>query len=125
MPFMEQRWPTSLFEAAARVALLGCLLTAGCGEDDEPVGDQILVRGIVRDEATNDPLKGARVLFTADTLETAEDRTNEDGEYTVTVEARSLNARVEASKDGYQTRTVSVFVDDVTVQIDVELPRAN
>jgi hypothetical protein len=108
-----------------RVAALAALCALGCGDDDSAVGEQGSISGTVRDEATTARLKGVRVVFIADTLETFEGRTDEDGEYDILVESRSPNGRIEASKSGYQTKTVSVFLDDGTVQIDVDLPPAN
>ncbi|MFT3921739.1 MAG: carboxypeptidase-like regulatory domain-containing protein [Myxococcales bacterium] len=105
-------------------ALAGLLLTSSCGADNEDVGEAGKISGIVRDEATGARLKNAHVIFTSDTLETADGHTDDDGEYDITVTSRSVNGRIEATKQGYLARTVSVFLDDKTVQIDVDLPRA-
>jgi hypothetical protein len=116
---------TARFDRSAlrfRTLLLAvALLSYGCGDDD-PVGDVASISGTVRDEASGDRLKGAKVVFTADTLESYEGRTNGDGEFAITIEARAPNGRLEASKSGYETKTVSVYLDDTTVQIDVGLP---
>ncbi len=108
-----------------RVAALAGLCALGCGDDPESVGALGGIHGTVRDEATKARLKGAKVVFRSDTLETSEGRTDEDGAYELSIHTRSAKGRIEVTKSGYQTKIVSVFLDDTTVQIDVDLPRAN
>jgi len=105
------------------LALAGALCSTSCGDDDPLVGEVGAISGVVRDEETGARLKNAHVIFTSDTLETADDHTDHDGAYHITISSRAPNARIEATKQGYQARTVSVFLDDETVQIDVDLPR--
>jgi hypothetical protein len=99
--------------------LLACALGTGCGEEADGAVGQI--HGTVRNAESGKVIRGARVTFTADTLESAADKTNDEGHYTISVESRSVRGRVEVSKAGYETRVVSVFLDDVEVDIDVNL----
>jgi hypothetical protein len=110
--------------ACGKILLVG-LLALGCGDDEQAIGEAARISGTVRDEASGGRLKGAHVVFTSDTLETAEGRTNDDGEYHLTVATRAVNGRIQASKKGYRDTTVSVYLDDNTVQTDVDLPRAD
>lgn len=124
LPLVRSR---SFARVSARVGLLVALfgVGSGCGDDEEPLGDLARISGTVRDQASDKGLKGVKIVFTSDTLETYEARTDEGGEYDITVEPRVPHGRIEASKSGYQPRSVSVFLDDNTVQIDVDLPRAD
>jgi hypothetical protein len=105
--------------ASGRVALLLVCLAGACGDESEE--DHGLISGTVRDESTGERLKGVKVTFTSDTLEAQEDRTNSEGKYSIFVTTRTPNGRIQASKQGYQRKVVSAFVDSNDVQIDVAL----
>lgn len=110
--------------AAATLALLGgwfaiSLAIASCTDADE--GIHGAVHGTVRDSMTKKPIKGVEVVFVADTLEQADDATDGDGRYAIEVVAASPNGRLTATKAGYETHTVSVFLDDGDVTVDIDL----
>lgn len=100
--------------------LLLTLAGAACGDDVEP-SEPGYIEGTVRDEQSGDRLKGARLVFTSDTLESGEGRSNKDGKYALLVETRTPRGRLRVSKKGYEPRVVSVFLDADRVQIDVDL----
>ena len=103
------------------VALGMCVwLLAGCSDDG---GDSVhaSLHGIVRDARTGKRLSGVKVEFEADTLETASDTTDGSGTYAMNIEAASENGRLTASKTGYVTSTVSAFLDDADVSVDISL----
>lgn len=103
---------------AVMIAALGGA-SAGCaGEDDALHG---AVHGTVRSAASGKGLKGVEVTFVSDTLEEADDTTDADGRFVIHVAARTPSGRLTASKVGYETSTVSVFLDDGEVKIDIEL----
>jgi hypothetical protein len=98
------------------------LAASGCADDN---GGSVhgSVHGTVRDAMTGKHLKGVDVVFVADTLEEASDKTDADGKYAINVSAATPNGRLTASKSGYETRTVSVFLDDGDVTADIQLER--
>jgi hypothetical protein len=107
----------------ARVALTAALAlaSAGCADDDGALHGS--VHGTVRDGASGKALKGVAVAFESDTLEEAADTTDGEGRFSINVSARTPSGRLTASKTGYETRTVSVFLDDGDVNVDIELER--
>jgi hypothetical protein len=110
--------------ALSRAALLLSLslAVAACADDDEDT-IQGTVHGTVRDADTGKPLKGVDVVFEADTLEQADDSTDGDGVFSMQVSAATPTGRLSASKSGYETRTVSVFLDDGDVAVDIDLEK--
>jgi hypothetical protein len=106
-----------------RAAMIGVLgwASAGCaGEGDALHG---AVHGTVRNAASGKGLKGVDVTFVSDTLEEADDTTDAEGRFVIHVAARTPSGRLTASKAGYEASTVSVFLDDGEVKIDIELER--
>lgn len=118
--FASRSLATRALLAPLSGALLLCLTFAGCADDD---GGKVhgAVHGTVRDAMTGKQLKGVDVLFVADTLEEASDTTDGDGKYVINVSAATPSGRLTASKSGYETRTVSVYLDDSDVTVDIEL----
>jgi hypothetical protein len=107
----------------ARSALLFVTLTLGaaaCADDDDGALHGS-VHGTVRDAMSQKVLKGVKVAFVADTLEQAEDKTDDKGRFAISVSAVTPSGRLTAEKAGYETRTVSVFLDDGDVAVDIEL----
>lgn len=109
--------------AGLRLALALCAaLFSACEDSADSVPDESRrVSGVVSDGVSGKELKGVTITFTSDTLDKADDKTNADGEYDLTVATDSRNGRIEAKKSGYDTRVVSVFFDDNAVEIDIEL----
>jgi hypothetical protein len=109
----------------ARTAFLFLSLTLGAGAcaDDDDGSLHGSVHGSVRDAMTQKALKGVKVAFVADTLEQAEDKTDEKGRFAIAVSAATPSGRLTAEKTSYETRTVSVFLDDGDVAVDIELER--
>lgn len=101
-------------------ALAACMMIAGCAEDGSD-GVHASLHGIVRDARSGKRLSGVQVEFRADTLETASDTTDGSGTFAMSVQARSKHGRLTASKAGYVTSTVSAFLDDADVSIDIAL----
>jgi hypothetical protein len=106
-------------------ALLALTLLLGACDETKVGADTASARvhGTVRDAASGKRLKGVRVAYTADTLEQFKDKSDEDGEYSLLVDSRALHGRIEARKDGYAARVVSVYLDAQEVRIDVDLNR--
>jgi hypothetical protein len=116
------------FRAAwlARAFLLGCLSLSACGaEEDEASGAEARVSGTVRDLETRKRLEGVRVVFTSDTLEMAEDRTNDEGDFSILVNSRVRTGRLRASKSGYEAKQASVYLDEADVRVEMALPPAD
>jgi hypothetical protein len=115
-------WRAPRPRARLRGAVLGaCVwLFAACGDDG---GDAVhaSLHGIVRDARSGKRLSGVEVEFEADTLETASDTTDSSGVYAMNVGAAAKNGRLTASKPGYVTSTVSAYLDDADVSIDISL----
>lgn len=112
----------------ARVALTALIVLAsyGCADDDGgPANpeDGVVLRGEVRDASTGSPIKDAKVIFRSDAHDEADDRTDREGRFVMTVFSRSDTGRIEARKGGYDTAVVSVYLDDADVRIDVDLER--
>ncbi len=95
--------------------------SAGCADDDDALHGT--VHGTVRDAASGKGLKGVEVAFVSDTLEEADDTTDAQGRFVINVAASTPSGRLTASRDGYETSTVSVFLDDGEVKIDIDLAR--
>jgi hypothetical protein len=111
---------TRLARSAFLVALTLVSVACAGGDDGALHGS---VHGTVRDATNSKKLKGAKVVFVADTLEQAEDTTDGEGKFVIEVSASTPSGRVTASKTGYQTHTVSVFLDDGDVSVDIDLER--
>lgn len=105
--------------AVVIAALVGA--SAGCADDGDALRGA--VHGTVRDAADGKSIKGAEVAFLSDTLEEADDTTDAQGRFVINVAASTPSGRLTASKRGYQASTVSVFLDDGEVKIDIELER--
>ena len=60
-------------------------------------------------------------MFVSDTLDKADDETDGNGEYLISVSSDTRKARLEVKKAGYMTRIESVFLDDSDVTIDIDL----
>jgi hypothetical protein len=104
------------------IACASCLLVAvGCGELDDAPDQERSLHGLVRDAVSGKGLKGVTIAFQSDTLDEADDKTDEEGDYRLLVSTDSLHARIEAKKSGYETRIVSVYFDREDVQIDIDL----
>lgn len=95
--------------------------SAGCADDDG--GLHGTVHGTVRDGTSGRGLKGVEVSFQSDTLDEAADTTDGEGRFAINVSALTPSGRLSASKAGYETRTVSVFLDDGDVNVDIDLER--
>jgi hypothetical protein len=77
--------------------------------------------GVVSDERTGDPISGARVVFTSDTLYTAETTTNGDGVYRFIVETDHPFGQVRAEAGGYVPNERSVYFDGADRRLDIQL----
>jgi hypothetical protein len=110
---------------AARGALALAALLAACGGDGDSGAELGQVSGTVRDEQSGERLSGVEVVFTSDTLDRQEGKTGHDGGYRLHVASRVPNGRIAASKKGYATRVVSVYLDTSDVHIDVDLARGH
>jgi hypothetical protein len=93
--------------------------SAGCAADDDALHGT--VHGTVHDGTSGKRLKGVEVSFESDTLDEAADTTDGEGRFAINVSALTPSGRLTASKAGYETRTVSVFLDDGDVNVDIEL----
>jgi Carboxypeptidase regulatory-like domain len=110
------QWRRGLFAAVWLVAVA----SVGCGDDDGSTIHASL-HGIVRDSDTGKRVAGVKVEFVADTLEQVSAKTDSDGSYALNVDTPSETGRLTASKSGYRSRVVSVFLDDADVAIDIVL----
>ena len=99
------------------------LLAAGCGSDDSGTSTYELA-GVVEDIASGDPVGGARVTFTSDTLYRAEASTDDEGYYEMSVVTDVPFGQVRAEKDGFLMDEKSVFFDSASRRIDLGLRRA-
>jgi hypothetical protein len=108
-----------------RSALLAAaLLSSSCGADDPERADtRGQVHGTVRDAQSGDAIKGVQVRFVSDTLDEASDTTDGDGRYRIDVVTDTDRGHLEATKSGYARRVVSVYLDDESVAIDIDLSR--
>ncbi len=110
--------------AASLVTLL--LLSSSC-DDGRDVAPDVArrVSGIVRDGLDGERLTGVRVRFVSDTLDEATSKSDGDGRYRIAVLSDTDKGRLEASRQGYATRVVSVYFDSTDVKLDIELSRAS
>jgi len=106
--------PRLLPPAVAATIALGA---AGCAEESPT--DLYELSGIVTDESTSDPVDGATVTFTSDTLYSEETKTDSDGEYEMVVESDVEFGQVRADKAGYEPRERTVFFDTRVRRIDL------
>jgi hypothetical protein len=105
-------------------AILLCLgLLASACTDDDSASINAALHGTVRDAQTGKRLAGVKVEFESDTLETLSDTTNSEGSYALNVDSDTPTGRLTASKSGYETGVVSVFLDDANVAVDIVLTR--
>lgn len=113
----------SLSGTLVRGLLIAALSWAstGCGDDDGALHGA--VHGTVRDGTSGKRLKNVEVAFASDTLDEASDKTDGEGRFSINVSALTPSGRLTASKAGYETRTVSVFLDDGDVSVDIELEK--
>jgi hypothetical protein len=108
--------------AGAALVCLG-LLGSACADDGSAAINAAL-HGTVRDAETGARLSGVKIEFESDTLETLSDKTNSHGSYALNVDSDTPTGRLTASKAGYETGVVSVFLDDNNVAVDIVLTRA-
>jgi hypothetical protein len=106
--------------ACGRAFALALALAAGCAGDDGAQAHASL-HGTVRDSDSGKRLSGVHVEFESDTLEHAADTTDKDGSYALNVVSSAPTGRLTARKAGYETRVVSVFLDDAAVGLDLTL----
>lgn len=92
----------------------------GCA-DDAGGSEHASVHGTVRDGDSRKRLSGVKVEFESDTLDHTSDTTNSSGNFRLDAQSLTPEARLVASKAGYETRVVSVFLDSDDVSIDIEL----
>lgn len=102
------------------LAALGLLLPAGCAGDEVPT-DLYELSGFVREDLSNDPVAGARVTFTSDTLYQESATTDEDGLYEMVIETDTPFGQVRAEKDAYQPAEQTVYFDTPTRRIDLRV----
>ncbi|MEM9072652.1 MAG: carboxypeptidase-like regulatory domain-containing protein [Myxococcota bacterium] len=100
------------------VPLLGLLLL-GCGED--PVTEARNVSGFVTELGSGDPIRGATVTFTSNTLLTNSTRTNGSGFYEMVVETDSEVGQLRAEVEGFDPAEETVFFDTDDRRVDIEL----
>ncbi len=108
-----------------RTLLLALIVAtaAGCKDGDvqADLADGVAVRGVVTDASSDKKLAGVKVTFTSDTLDTADDVTDGEGRFTLTVFSRTPKGRLVAKKSGYKSSTVSVYLDAPVVAADLTL----
>ena len=92
----------------------------GCAEDEAPT-DLYELSGYVTEAATGDPIDGATVTFTSDTLYSTETATDEDGFYEMVVETDSPFGQVRARRSGHISAETTVFFDSQQRRIDLVL----
>jgi hypothetical protein len=111
-------------EIMARGLVVAALtwVSAGCASDDDGTLHGA-VHGTVSDGSSGKRLKGVEVAFESDTLDDASDTSDGEGRFSINVSARTPSGRLTASKAGYETRIVSVFLDDGDVNVDIELEK--
>lgn len=107
--------------ASRSLLLFGLTFAVASCADDDGVKVHGAVHGTVHDGMTGKPLKGVAIEFVADTLEEASDTTDGNGRYSINVVAATPSGRLTASKTSYETRTVSVYLDDSDVALEIEL----
>jgi len=90
-----------------------------CGASDEAADGTI--SGTVTDTTTGRAIRGASVRFVSDTLDEQSAETNASGRYQLVVVSDTPQGHIEAQKSGYRSRTVSVYLDEPTLQVDIEL----
>lgn len=103
-------------------ALIAVLAFAGCSGDDAPT-EIYELSGVVTERLTGDPVSGATVTFTSDTLYTQSTTTDGDGEYEMSVESDSPFGQVRAEKAGFVAAEQTVFFDARVRRIDLEMRR--
>jgi hypothetical protein len=79
------------------------------------------VTGVISDERSTEPIGGARVVFTSDTLYTAETTTDGDGVYRLVVETDHPFGQIRAEAGGYLPGERSVYFDGTDRRIDIAL----
>jgi hypothetical protein len=107
-----------------RSALLCLSLLGSACADDDGAAINAALHGTVRDAETGKRLSGVKIEFESDTLEKLSDKTNSHGGYALNVDSATPTARLTASKAGYETGVVSVFLDDDNVAVDIALMQA-
>lgn len=103
------------------LALALCACAAfGCASDDgASVDSDFALEGSVRDDLTDDPLSGAKVIFVSDTLDTTETRTDGRGRYAMTVTVREgvRLGTLHAEHSGYETSPAQTVYFDGTARV--------
>ena len=102
---------------------LVCSFFVGCAE--EAPTDAFELSGYVTERDGGAPVSGARVIFTSDTLYTAETTTNDDGLYEMVVETDRPFGQVRAEAAGYENEERSVFFDSPSRRLDLTLRSAS
>ena len=104
-------------------ALTRCLLLAlvasACGDDPTLVDREL--SGTVFDRDSGGTLEDARVVFTSETLITAETQTGGDGRYELEVATTAPFGQVRAEKTGFEPAEATVFFDTPSRVIDLRL----
>ncbi len=125
MMLANSRAPKLVVRLARGGPALAALLSAfalfqGCEEVSDALVDRE-VAGRVTDVRTGEPLAGARVVFTSDTLMSADATTGGDGRYEIAVTTDTPFGQVRAERTGYQPAEATVFFDTVARRVDLML----
>lgn len=101
--------------------VVASLLCVACEGDPNLVSYGVY--GYVKDAASHDPVSGARVEFTSDTLRTGSDRADSDGRYEILVESDAAFGHLTVSDPSgrHATKIVEVYFDEETRRVDVDL----
>lgn len=117
---MSRVLTASALVLAAELALGGC-------EGGAPVEElELSGRVTVFNEGSPDggePVEGATVVFTSDTLLSAETSTNGAGRYRLLVLSDTRFGEVRASAAGFRDATATVFFDRSPRRVDLAMPR--
>lgn len=100
--------------------VIAALAMLGCDGDQAPT-EIYELSGVVRERLSGDPIDGARVTFTSDTLYTQSSRTDGDGQYEMAVETDTPFGQVRAEKDGYVPAEATVFFDSRVRRVDLRM----
>ena len=100
---------------AGLAAVLGACAT------DAPPTDSYELSGYVREQFSGDPVSGATVRFTSDTLYTEATRTGADGLYEMVVRTDTPFGQVRGEKAGFTPSEATVYFDAPERRIDLAL----
>lgn len=102
------------------MALAAASFGVGCASDPSPTTDHEL-SGFVTNETTTDPVSGASVTFSSDTLYTTSATTDSDGYYEMVIQTDSNFGQVRAEKAGYFVNEMTVYFDSDARRVDFTL----